>query len=87
MPWIGASKVPTNVCLWLKADIRRALTQGPVTARKQTLANRVSEPAPLMSGYRSEADVGDDVAQCLLVTLTCESLPETKSPQIRRHNI
>ncbi len=48
------------VSSWLQADIQRGAVRGLLSARKQTLANRVSEPAPLMSGYRSKADVGGD---------------------------
>ncbi len=56
------------VWLWLEGDIRQATLRGPVSARKQTLANRISEAARFMSAYRSEADIGDELAQCLLVT-------------------
>ncbi len=47
----------TNVRYWLSADIRRTAPRGPLTAQKQTLANRISEAARFRSGYRSEADV------------------------------
>ena len=56
-----------DVGLWLSADIRRATLRGPVSARKQTLANRISEAARFRSGYRSEADIARRLRQCLLI--------------------
>ncbi len=44
------------VSLWLEAEIRRSALRGPVSAQKQTLANRFSEAVRFTSGYRSKAD-------------------------------
>ncbi len=58
-----------DVGLWLEGDIRRPTLRGLLSARKQTLANRISEAARFRSGYRSEADIARRLRQCLLVTL------------------
>ena len=63
-------EISRDVSLWLSADIGRTAPRGPVSARKQTLANRIPEAARSRSAYRSEADIGDEVAQCLLMTQT-----------------
>ena len=59
--------VGANVALWLEADIRRPTRRGPVPARKQTSVSSNLEAARSRSGYRSKADIGDDLAQCLLI--------------------
>ena len=58
----------SNVGLWLKADIRPVTLRGLLSARTQTLADCISEIGRSTSAYRSEADVGDEIAGCLLLT-------------------
>ena len=44
------------------------MSQRLLPARKRTLAARNFQWRPLMSGYRSKADVGNELTQCLLMT-------------------
>ena len=57
-----------DVRSWLQADIQRRAVRGLLSARKRTLANRISQAAHSTSAYRSKADVGNELAQCLLLT-------------------
>ncbi len=65
----GTLPYRSNVRFWLEGDIRRNTLRGLVSARKRTLANRISETARFTSAYRSEADIARRLRQCLLVML------------------
>ncbi len=57
-----------HFCLWLQADIQRRAVRGLLSARKRTLANRISQAAHFTSAYRSEADIERLRHRCLVLT-------------------
>ena len=68
LPDFGASKVPTNVRLWLLADIRAMSELRPLYPQQRTFKMAMSALSPISSALPPIADVLEACARLPLLT-------------------